>query len=214
MPLPPPLDRLFRAGAGAEREEAWGAFVEEYSRLLMSVTRSVARDVDGRMDGYTYLLDRLQADDFARLRSYAVDGRARFSTWLVVVAQRLCIDFHRSRYGRAREAQDPAERAARRQLRDLVGDVIDIEALPGRTSSPDLGVRRAELTAALATALGHLDPSDRLLLTLRFTDDLPASRIAQVMSYPTQFHVYRRLNRILARLKEELQDRGVQDPAP
>jgi hypothetical protein len=45
----------------------------------MSVTRNVARDVDARMDGYAYL-DRLQADDFARLRGYAADGRARFST--------------------------------------------------------------------------------------------------------------------------------------
>ena len=108
----------------------------------------------GNGDGYAYLLDRLQADDFARLRAYAADGRARFSTWLVVVAQRLCIDFHRSRYGRIREAQDPGERAARRQLHDLVGDVIDIEALPGRTSSPDLGCEGPSSTAALGIRAG------------------------------------------------------------
>ena len=34
------------------------------------------------------------------------------------------------------------------------------------------------------------------------------------MSFPTQFHVYRKLNRILARLKEELRGRGFPGPRP
>jgi hypothetical protein len=68
-----------------------------------------------------------------------------------------------------------------------VGDVIDIEARVARRRQ--LRSAKAELTAARGNGAGSPRPSDRLLLTLRFTDDLPASRIAQVMSFPTQFHV-------------------------
>jgi DNA-directed RNA polymerase specialized sigma24 family protein len=46
------------------------------------------------MDGYAYVLEALRSDDYRRLRAYAADGRSKFSTWLVVVARRLCLDLH------------------------------------------------------------------------------------------------------------------------
>ncbi len=40
------------------------------------------------------------------------------------------------------------------------------------------------------------------------------SDIAKVLDVPTVFHVYRRINKTLARLREELDRRGVDGPDP
>jgi hypothetical protein len=54
----------------------------------------------GPFSRYAYILEKLQDEDFRRLRGYVADGRAEFSTWLAVVTRRLCEDFRRQRYGR------------------------------------------------------------------------------------------------------------------
>lgn len=212
--LPEPVARLLRADTPDAEADAWAGFLAEYSRLILSAARSAARDADDVMDNYTYVLDRLRADRSARLRFYVGDGRARFTTWLVVVARRLAVDRYRARYGRSDGDRSTATRETRRQLNDLLGDAIDIDALPARTSAPDVAIRRQELRQALDDALARLDGRDRLLLALRFEEDLPASRIARTMAFPTQFHVYRRLNHVLAELRGSLVARGFGDSAP
>lgn len=212
--LPEPVARLLRANTPDEEADAWAGFLGEYSRLILSAARNGARDADDAMDSYAFVLERLRADRCARLRHYAGDGRARFTTWLVVVARRLSVDHHRARYGRSDGDRSQASRDTRRHLNDLLGEAIDIDALPARTSAPDVAIRRAELRQALDDALARLDNRDRLLLALRFEEDLPASRIARAMSFPTQFHVYRRLNHVLAELRGAMVARGFQESTP
>ena len=57
--------------------------------------------------------------------------------------------------------------------------------------------------------LAGLEPRDRLLIRLRFDDELPISRIAQVLHLPTVFHVYRRLNQVLREIRTRLVARGI-----
>jgi RNA polymerase sigma factor (sigma-70 family) len=163
------------------------------------------------MDAYAYALEHLRDGDFARLRAWRDDGRTRFSTWLVVVVRRLALDHRRSRYGRA--GADPEQRSARRRLSDLVGEALEIDGLPGGDGGADHGLEQRELSGALAAAIAALDPPDRLLLALRFEDDLTAGRIAQVLDLPTPFHVYRRLQALFRLLKDDLRRRGVGGPA-
>src|SRR6266850_3361808 len=117
----PELIRLLTAPDPPTRDAAWDAFVATHSRLLIHTARSLNRDHDAAMDGYAYVLEALREGDYRRLRAYTADGRSKFSTWLVVVARRLCLDFHRQRYGRARDTGTEAKeaRAARRRLVDL-----------------------------------------------------------------------------------------------
>lgn len=160
------------------------------------------------MDAYAYVLEQLRRDDCHRLRSYVSDGRGKFTTWLVVVARRLCIDYIRQRYGR--EAG-----ASRRNLVDLLVEQLDPADLADHTSpDPETSLRVHELSGALGGALGALDARDRLLLKLRFEDDLPAREIGQIMGFRTPFHVYRRLNALLERLRTALGRRGVQGSEP
>lgn len=215
--LPSELSALLAAASPAARDAAWRAFVETHSRLLLHTARSVARDHDAAMDGYTHLLEHLRADDCRRLRVYADDGRTKFTTWLVVVARRLCLDHQRQRYGRL---QDDGERAreahaARRRLVDHVGEALDVDELhgdPGR--DPETELRAGELTRALSAGLAGLDPPDRLLLRLRFEDDLSAREIAGILHFPSPFHVYRRINALLAQMRETLARGGVHEADP
>ena len=215
--LPAELSQLLAAEEPHRAEGAWAEFVHAHSRLLLHVARSLARDQDDAMDRYAYLLEQLRRDDCRRLRGFVGDGRSKFTTWLVVVARRLCLDYDRHRYGRADRARDvegQTARAERRQLRDLVGAEMDIGALPdasGRGADEELIAR--ERGEALAGALAGLEPADRLLLRLRFDGGRSASEIARVMGFPTQFHVYRRLERVLATVRRELENRGIRGPS-
>lgn len=209
--LPLPLSRLLDASDGATREQAWGEFVAEHSRLLIRVARSVNADHDALMDAYAHVLERLRAEDYRRLREYAPDGRTKFTTWLVVVARRLCLDWFRRRYGRpapAAVSADPAgQRRTRRRLVDLIGGADpDQIAAPAATPS----VERDEVRGALATVTARLSPDDRLLLKLRFDDGLSAPEIARLLDLPTPFHVYRRLNTLLAELRRSLRGLGIE----
>jgi len=219
--FPPDLARLLAAREAAAHEDAWAGFVRVHTRLLMHVARSIGRDHDAAMDAYAYLLERLREDDYRRLRAYAADGRSKFTTWLVVVARRLCLDCLRQRYGRAggqNAAVSGAEareaRGARRRLADLVAEAVEPNLLASSRATPDVELQMRQLGEALAGALGGLPLPDRLMLTLRFEEGLSAREIAGVMGFPTPFHVYRRLNALLDGLRSRLRERGVEDAAP
>jgi RNA polymerase sigma factor (sigma-70 family) len=215
--LPPELSRLLSAQEAGEQEEAWGKFLTAHSRLLLHTCRTVVRDRDAAMDGYAHLVEKLREDRYRRLRAYTPHLTTRFTTWLVVVARRLLLDYQRHRYGRTR-SDDGARRdehAARRRLEDLVATEIDPEQIASSSSSsPDLGLRREELTRALRQALDELEPSDRLLLALRFEDERPVREIAAMMNLPSVFHVYRRVGAALSELKRALARRGVVEAEP
>lgn len=215
---PPELTRLLDRHA-PDRGAAWEAFIAVHHRLLLHVVRSFTRDRDAAMDAFAWILDRLREEDHRRLRSFRADGRSEFTTWLVVVARRLCLDWHRGKYGRERPTAASAHRAevrsARRRLVDLIGETVDATELADRDhTGPEAELRAAELSDALHNALGELDPSDRLLLKLRFDDGLSAADIADLMRMPTPFHVYRRLSTLLESLRKALRTRGVEGPTP
>jgi RNA polymerase sigma factor (sigma-70 family) len=215
--LPPEVSGLLEAADRAASEAGWQTFLERHSRLLLHTARALGRDYDAAMEAYAYLLEELRRDDFRRLRAYSTDSRCKFTTWLVVVARRLCLDHLRQRYGRSQGtgSQGQKARAARRRLVDLVADELDVADLPDPTDdSPEARLRATELSRAVSGAVSDLAPGDRLLLKLRFDDGLGAREIGQLMGFATPFHVYRRLNTLLRELRTALARRGVRDSEP
>jgi RNA polymerase sigma factor (sigma-70 family) len=203
--LPPVLAALLSTERNAG-EERWAAFIERYTPLLLHTVRRFARSYDETMDRYTHLLEQLSRDDFRRLRAFAALGPGRFTTWLVVVAHRLLVDYHRQLYGRPRSPPDERGRAAaaslrRRQLAVLLCDEIQILDFGDSSSDSETMTCAAECTAALQRAVTSLDPRDRLLLNLRFEKALAAREIAGVMGFASQGHVYRRLRAVLLHLR-------------
>jgi RNA polymerase sigma factor (sigma-70 family) len=217
MPAAPPeLQDLLQASGSAARDEAWSRFVARFSPLLLHTARTVAREHDRAMDAYAHLLEQLHEDDGRRLKQYLEGSGAQFTTWLVIVARRLCIDFLRQRYGRAPAAASRmADHAMRRRLEDLVAvEIGEVVALTEPGAGPDETLRRRDRDEALRTSLAQLPPAHRLLLALRFEDDLPVREIAKLLRYPTPFHVYRTLNTVLEDLRRRLATHGIAEAEP
>lgn len=216
--VPQVLARLLEAADDSARDSAWKSFIAEYSRLLLYVTRRTTPDYDSSMDAYAFVLEKLREYDLRRLRGYASDGRGKFTTWLVVVSRRLCLDHHRQRYGRTGLAESDGDmhaRAARRRLVDLAtSDVDNVLAAHATDDDPDSELRRAELERALDVAVTELPAPDRLLLRLRFYDGLSGAEIAALMHFASPFHVYRRLNHLLNGLRQRLVRLGVHSSVP
>lgn len=212
--LPAALAKLLQAADQAGRARAWTEFLQQYSKLLLKVAHRASTTYDEAMDAYTFMLDQLRQDDHRRLRRFAADGRGRFTTWLVVVARRLCVDHHRRVHGRPQA--DPGsdqtraiQQEARRNLVALIAGEADPDRLEdSRSSRPDAAVYEAERQQALTQAISTLDEADQLLLALRFEDDLPLGSIGPLVGLASRFQVHRRLKAVLARLRGELEKRG------
>ena len=207
------LDQLLAASDSIVREAAWDELIARHTRLLLAVARSFGGGHDEAMERYSYILEKLFESDFRRLRMFDAESGASFSTWLTVTTRRLCLDHYRSRYGRHRptvtDQVDPL-RALRRFIVDSVSSDVDADSLSDSALVPgDDQAMIDERDAALRVELMRLTPRDRLLLALRFEDELSASRISRILGLATPFNVYRRLNVVLSHLRAALEARGI-----
>lgn len=214
--IPTEVAGLLQSPSEDDRLVAWQTFVEHYSRLLLRVAFDFSPDYDDAMDRYAFILDQLHRDDCRRLHRFLADGRGRFSTWLTVVARRLCLDHHRGRYGRARRSHGgggprTAERLARKRLVELTSATEDVDRIAEVLRvEPGDEVGESERRAALGRAFRELAPHDQLLLKLRFEKDLTAGEIAVLLRMPTPFHVYRRLRVLFRALRVRLHGESVE----
>jgi RNA polymerase sigma factor (sigma-70 family) len=213
--FPGMLLELLGLGRDAPSEVVWDAFLASYGDLLMKTAAYAYRGHDASMDAYAFILEKLRQDQCRRLKRFDGGDREAFRRWLVVVARRLCTDLRRQRYGRARQATSDKDLRVRKTLADELWDPKKPVDLPaGQASNPEWDLRFREQQGALDSALQALESKDRLLLAYRFEDGFSARRISEVMGFPTPFHVYRRLNRVLTILRGHLEDRGVEEPDP
>jgi len=211
--VPPELLRLLSAADEDDVETAWSAFLSVHNPLLLRVVRSLRVEYDEGMDAYACILEKLREEHFRCLGDYKVDARSSFSTWLAVVARRIGLDHLRHRYGRIERSDEKAveRQAARRRLADLVSSRVDIELLPqARSGNPERGFEEKELLISLENAVAELTAEEHLLVVLRFYDGLTAAEIASMLQLPSAFHVYRRLNLVLKKLRHFLVERGVE----
>jgi RNA polymerase sigma factor (sigma-70 family) len=212
--LPTALEFLLARRDDTSREQAWADFLAGCSDLLLRVARIMGGDEDAVMDRYAFILDALSRDDYRRLRAYVNDGKSSFETWLAVVARRLCMDEYRGRYGRAQADNEGAaeRRSARRNLTDLVGNELGLDELPAyRDAVPDTALEEREWRATIDAALARLDTEDRVILRLRFEDDVSVPEIARLLRLGSPFALYRRLKRILTTLRKALEAGGISD---
>lgn len=216
--LPPEVAEFLGATDPRERDAAWGRFVAAHSRLLLHVARSVIRDPDSALDAYAWILGHLRQDDGRRLATFEARGNSKFTTWLVVVARRMCMDFLRHQRGRSRRDRPSSSEASdgrrvRRRLLELAGELEFTDAFPDSSADPSVEAEKNERLKLIREVLAEVPPEGRLLLSLRFEDELSAAEIARVMDLPSPFHVYRKLDRLYTDLRVRMNGRGIDSSA-
>ncbi len=92
----------------------------------------------------------------------------------------------------------PSKLASSDQVADL------LEAIPDERASPESSAVLAQMYERVQRAVSDLSPDDRLLLQLRFEQDLTLDQLARLLDLGGAQRVDRRIREILARLREEL----------
>jgi RNA polymerase sigma factor (sigma-70 family) len=254
---------LLEALQSDQKDLAWESFLTTYSELIYGVIKTFAHNPDQSSDCFLFVCTKLADKNYRRLRAFRPDGRARFSTWLRAVVRNLCLDWHRSVFGRRQlfrfvasrstldqeifeaafqrcaklhdiwndltqkgfdlsysEVQERVEELRNlmsfRQLWLLSASKMPIESLDlSEESSPRIEVidplpdpeRMAilkETRTGLARALRVVDPSDRLLLRLRYLEGLGLVEVARLVGLKDAQTADRRIREAIEHLREKI----------
>ncbi len=151
---------------------AWNTLVRRHLDLLYALVAKILRpqlqfEAEPEIeDVLQAVFTKLWADDRRRLRAF--EGRARLSTWLVVIARREALDRLRGRGIRERSKADY--------------DIVMAAAVSSEDDvDPVHASERAEEQAAVGAALAQLPPRDRLLLQLIYGEDCAYAEVARLL---------------------------------
>lgn len=158
------LHRLNSAEAGA----AWAEFLDLYAQHIMGIAAQIEFEQDRLDECFLHVCEKLCENNFRRLLKFNPAGRATLRTWLGTVVFNLCVDWHRSEYGRARmlpaiSALAEFDQAVYRLvLEQQMGKKSAFERL--RSDHPDL--TRKALDSSLERIHRALTPRQRWRLSL------------------------------------------------
>lgn len=173
-------------------ELAFRTLVERYQRPVFSLVLRMVRD-HGIAEDVT---QEVFVKAWMALSRY--DPRRRFASWLFKIASNAAIDQLR----RKKLPTTPLETSDADQSSIL--DRLEDE----RSESPDTLVKRRELSAALEAAVAALRPEYRLVVLLRFREELPYKDIAEATGMPLGT-VKTNLRRARREIEERLRKDGV-----
>lgn len=175
--IPAPSADELLAEARAGSDSAFAALIREHQAMVFGLA-------------YHFLQSRAQAEELAQDVFLAlhqnlarVESARHLVFWLRRVTSNRCIDWVRSA-----------------QRRELPLDDLHEPAVPAKVSDPLL----AEL---LRTLVAELTPDARMVVTLRFQEDLDLSEIAAITDMPMNT-VKSHLRRSMDALRRKLADRG------
>ena len=134
---------------------------------------------------------RLLADNKRALRRW--EPRAPFAAYVSSVAAHHCIDWMRGEGKLPPRRFDPAALG-----HDSVVDFIE-ETLPAPSDTPEEALDQAQLRQTVADALQELSTDDRLVLYLRYEQDLNGVEIASALGIShvaARQRIYRALRRL------------------
>lgn len=177
--LAPPEDALARAKKGDQA--AFAELVREHQAMVYSLARNFVRDAA--------LAEDLAQEVFIHLfrNLAAIETPAHLKFWLRKVTGHRCIDFARRQKSNGSKASVSLDDAP---------EPVSIFGMPD--SQPDL-MMRTTIRRFVAT----LPDKARLVVTLRYQEDLEPTEIAAVLEMPLNT-VKSHLRRSLAILKEKV----------
>lgn len=192
MPHKPQDEAALVAEAIEGSELAFRTLVERYQRPVFSLVLRMVHDRGIAED----VTQEVFVKAWMALARY--DPRRRFASWLFKIASNAAIDQLR----RKKLPTTPIETGD--PDRSSILDRIEDE----RSESPDTLVKRRELSSALEAAVAALRPEYRLVVLLRFREELPYRDIAEATGMPLGT-VKTNLRRARREIEERLRKDGV-----
>lgn len=188
-----PEDEVALIAAAVEGSEyAFQTLVERYQRPVFSLVVRMVRDRGIAED----VTQEVFVKAWMALARY--DPRRRFASWLFKIASNAAIDHLR----RKKLPTTPIETGNPDESSIL--DRVEDE----RAEAADTLVKRHELAAALEAATAALRPEYRLVVLLRFKEELPYREIAEVTGMPLGT-VKTNLRRARREIEQRLRAEGV-----
>lgn len=138
-------------------KSAYGRLMERYERLVFSVSVSYVRNSDDALDITQDVFLRV----YQKLDLYRGDGT--FKAWLVRIAHNESISW------------------LRRQKRNQDIDELTPDMAPSVGPEQEIRVVKDERWKMLLDEIGHLNPKQRMALTMRYFQEMPIREIAGVM---------------------------------
>lgn len=166
-------------------QDAFAELVNEHQRYVYNLTLRILRDENEALD--------LAQETFVRAWSALPNfrGQSRFRTWLYRIATNLC-------YNRLP--------TLRRSLNELGEEIVEELSNPDpRSVNPAYKLEKQELREYLFQAVDNLDEKYRLLIALRYQDELSYDEIASTLNLPLGT-VKTGLFRAKARLRSALEN--------
>jgi RNA polymerase sigma-70 factor, ECF subfamily len=167
-------------------QDAFAALVDEHQRYIYNLALRVLKDENEALD--------LTQETFVRAWTALPNfrGQSQFRTWLYRIATNLC-------YNRLPNL--------RRSLNDLGDDVME-EIPETNNDNPVHEIESVETKNHLYKAIDALDTSYKLLITLRYQNELSYDEIASTLNLPLGtvktgiFRAKEQLRKSLAHLEE------------
>jgi RNA polymerase sigma-70 factor (ECF subfamily) len=145
-------------------QEAFAGLVTEHQRYVYNLALRVLKNEEEALD--------LAQETFVRAWTALPNfrGESQFRTWLYRIVTNLC-------YNRLPNL--------RRSLHELGDDVIvDLPETEVAFDNPAHGFETRELRSHLHNAIDHLDENYRLLISLRYQNELSYEEIATMLNLP------------------------------
>ncbi len=180
-------------------QEAFDLLVRRHHKPLINFIARFTGDKDNAED--------LAQETFIRIYKAAdryTQGRAKFKTWMYLIAKNLCKNELRNRSRRERFRTDnviPNDRNS-----DAENEEIDVIAsAPADISlQPEVAIQRKELNKAIHEAIANLPEQYRLPLILRDIQGLSYDEVSEILELKSGT-TKSRINRARLMLKDKLQ---------
>ena len=144
--------------------EAFATLVDEHQRYVYNLALRVVRDENEALD--------LTQETFVRAWTALPNfrGQSQFRTWLYRITTNLC-------YNRLP--------SLRRSLNDLGDDILpDVPESEDTASNPLRAIESNEIRTQLHQAIDRLDANYKILIVMRYHDELSYEEIASLLNLP------------------------------
>ncbi|MFP3904408.1 MAG: RNA polymerase sigma factor [Armatimonadota bacterium] len=182
--------------AAACSAEAFDALMELFHTHLAIIVGKYAKRREDRADLQAEIVEKLLANDKRALRDWR--PIAPFSAYLTTIATRHCLQWL-ERHKRLQEHTVRNLPGPNRNEEDIFDHICD----PDTTADPPDQLKKEERAKTVRTAFAELSNDDRLILALRFEEEMTGPGIARILGI-SQGAARKRIYDALRRLKDAL----------